>query len=102
MDKNRQNAYRWLLYRAMLQIRPLRAFRLRWWNPIGMYRDLRAVRLCGSLAHQLHNLARDSSHDPFIVNEEIFWDFFEKLDSDSAQWYRQVFERRLEELNSRN
>ena len=66
VDAQRKHAYRWLLYWAMLDIRPRQWFVWGWrqrLNPFRWWIALRRVRQVGYLAEWLHNLARFSALD---------------------------------------
>ncbi len=100
MDEQRKYAYRYLLYRAMLDIRPLQEFGGRgWraWNPIHWRREARRVRWAGALANWLHNLALYSAHDFRGFSEEWFWRDFESVRSRFPEYememYLEEFER---------
>jgi hypothetical protein len=86
MDEHRKNAYRHLLYRAMLDIRglgnlPVRGARS--WSPWFWRRAARPVQRAGAIADWLHNLAHFSANDFEGFDEELFWQ--------SLQWYRERF-----------
>ncbi len=107
MDENRQNAYRFLLYQAMLDIRPLRSFPHGRWcglNPLRWRRQFRRVRLCGAVAEWLHNMAQYSGNGFERFDEERFWRDYERLCKRFAQMgverYQDMFERRLVELET--
>lgn len=101
MDERRQHAYRWLLYWAMLDIRPLRwdggGWRQRL-NPFGWWSCSRQVRCAGALAEWLHNLALYSSVHFAQFDEDKFWrDYQWLLDKNPGcglERYRSEFERR--------
>ncbi len=60
MDEHRKNAYRYLLYWAMLDIRGVRWIThrpLRLLNPLTLRRELRRASRAGAEADRLHNLA---------------------------------------------
>ena len=110
MDDHRKNAYRYLLYQAMLEIRPIAW--LRWFhgwrtlNPFHWRWQLRRIRYAGSLADWLHNLASFSSWNFERFDEDWFWRDYEyvtkKYPEFGATRYRELFERRLKELESGN
>ncbi len=102
MDDHRKNAYRYLLYWAMLDIRPIAWFSVRWWhlwNPLYWRRELRFIRKAGALADWLHNLAFFASSEFERFDEEWFWRDFESIQSRYPAFelsrYRAVFEGRL-------
>lgn len=106
MDDHRKNAYRYLLYRAMLEIRPIAW--VRWFhgwrvlNPLHWRWQFRRVRYAGSLADWLHNLALFSSLDFERFDEDWFWRDLEYLSKGYPNFeptrYRVIFEGRLKEL----
>ncbi len=72
MDEQRKNAYRYLLYRAMLDIRPLGWMNWGWvraWNPLYWRRERPRIRYAGAVADWLHNMAAFSSRDFEGFNE---------------------------------
>ena len=80
MDEQRQHAYRYLLYWAMLEIRPLGWLCWGWfrgWNPFYWRREGRRIRCAGAIADWLHNLALFSSLNFEGFSEEWFWRDFE-------------------------
>ncbi len=100
MDEQRKMAYRYLLYWAMLDLRPLqwlggRGWRA--WSPIHSRAPARRVRRAGAIADWLHNLARYSAHDFRGFNEEWFWRDYESARSRYPDFglerYRDQFER---------
>ena len=100
MDEQRKNAYRYLLYRAMLSIRPLSWMSRGWfraWNPFYWRREGQRIRYAGAVADWLHNMAAFSSRDFEGFNEVWFWLDFERLRSDYPQFkvelYRSEFEK---------
>ena len=101
MDEQRKHAYRYLLYRAMLDIRPIQWLGWRgWraWSPIHWRREARRVQWAGAIAEWLHNLALYSAHNFQGFNEEWFWRDFETARSRFPEFgleiYREQFERR--------
>ena len=105
MDESRRNAYRYLLYRALLEIRGIEWIRhhpLRWLNPFALRRELKRVSRAGALADWLHNLASFSCSDFRDFDEQWFWRDYElmlKRHGDPSD-LRGVFLRRLDELNA--
>lgn len=73
MEHRRKQAYRYLLYRAMLDIRPI------CWMPLGSFNPFRwketagRVRRAGVIADWLHNLALFSALDFERFDEDWFW-----------------------------
>lgn len=113
MDENRQNAYRFLLYWATLDIRPLLSFPHWKWcglNPSRWQRQFRRVRLCGAIAEWLHNMAQYSGNSFGSGNgfkqfdEQRFWREHERLcqhyPEAGMERYQDLFERRLTELQT--
>ena len=101
MDEQRKHAYRWLLYWAMLDIRPLRWIGGGWrqrLNPFCWWSQSRQVRCAGAIAEWLHNLAIYSTLDFARFDEERFWrDYQWMLEKDPGaglERYRTEFERR--------
>lgn len=111
MDPQRKYAYRWLLYWAMLDIRPLGWMGRRWFqclNPVFWWRRASQIRCAGSIAEWLHNLALFSYMDFRRFDEDRFWkDYQWMLDRNpdcGLDRYRMEFERRatytLKELSA--
>ena len=72
MEEQRGNAYRYLLYRAMLGIRDIEMF-----NYPCEPDKLRRVCLAGAIANWLHNLANFASRDFEGFDEAWFWGEYE-------------------------
>lgn len=72
MQANRKRTYRYLLYRAMLDIRPIAWTRLGW-NPFHWSSRRKQIRRAGDLANWLHNLAQFSANEFERFDEEWFW-----------------------------
>lgn len=76
MEVKKQRAYRYLLYAAALDIRPLEWM---WYRGLGRVvpwassRQRRAVRRAGVLAAWLHNLAEFSALEFQAFDEGTFW-----------------------------
>jgi hypothetical protein len=108
MDDNRKNAYRYLLYSALLDIRPLACHRwFQGWhvlNPFHWRQRFRQVRFAGDVADWLHDVALFSSLDFERFDEAMFWQEFEYVKNKYPDFepsrYRGIFERRLKELES--
>jgi hypothetical protein len=105
MDKQRKNAYRYLLYHAMLDIRqlawiPFRYFRLL--NPFHWRATLQRIRRAGVIADWLHNLALFSVLDLERFDEERFWGDFRYYDKEHPEFqlasFKDIFERELSGL----
>lgn len=105
MNQPRKDAYRYVLYWAMLDIRPLAWYRFHWWNPFRWRWNIRRIRYAGDLADCLHNLAMFASVEFEGFQEDWFWKELESLESRFPEFspsrFRSVFDRRLEELNAR-
>ena len=103
--EQRKMAYRYLLYHAMLDIRPIA------WMPFGFIRILnpfnwknwkacsQRVRRAGVVADWLHNLALFSALDFERFDEERFWQDYRHFDERHPDFrlyaYKDVFEREL-------
>src|SRR5689334_11918074 len=102
MDERRKNAYRYLLYWALLDIRPIAWLRLR--NPLRWPSAVRRFRRAGALADWLHNLALFSSLDFAHFDEEWFWRDGRSLEARypgfELEWYQRVFEERLTDTDA--
>ena len=104
MDEHRKNAYRYLLYCAMLDIRGIQyiTYRpLRLLNPFALRRELRRAARAGAVADWLHNLAAHSAHDFDEFKEDWFWDQYERMVKwygDGISNYRAAFDNRMDEL----
>ena len=79
IDSHHKSAYRYLLYQAMLDIRPIAWQGERWVNPLAWMRDMRRARELGELADWLHNMAYFSHCDFQNFDEQIFWREFDRL-----------------------
>jgi len=110
MDNDTKAAYRYLLYHAMLEIRPLQWHNaglglLRALNPLFWKRLEDSARRAGVIADMMHNLALFSALDFERFEEERFWrdvGVFEKRYLKlKVSYYRNVFEMRLAELKKR-
>ena len=78
MEAQRKHAYRYLLYWAMLDIRPI-AWTRPGWNPLHWHRHREQIRRAGDLAEWLHNLAQFSALEFERFDEEWFWRDFERI-----------------------
>lgn len=101
MDAQRKQAYRWLLYLATLEIRPLQWIGRRGWrrlNPFCWWSQSQQVRRAGAIADWLHNLAIYSAIDFDRFDEERFWKdyqwFLDNHPNAGLDMYRSEFERR--------
>jgi hypothetical protein len=101
MDEHRKYAYRFLLYWAMLDIRPIawQPYRAQWFSPFFWRRHIRRVRALGELAEWLHNMASFSKRDFAGFEEKRFWDEFESLQLKQPEFkrYRSLFQNALTE-----
>jgi hypothetical protein len=104
VDERRKHAYRYLLYSAMLDIRPLAWLGWGWfraWNPAYWRREGRPIRCAGAVADWLHNLAFFSAVNFQGFNEEWFWRDFESVRArhpeSGLERYRHLFEQRASE-----
>jgi hypothetical protein len=102
VDDQRKHAYRYLLYWAMLDIRPLGWLRWSWfraWNPSYWRQELRRIRCAGAIADWMHNLALYSSVNFQGFNEEWFWRDFESVRTRYPEFglerYRNLFDQRV-------
>lgn len=103
MEDSRKNAYRYLLYQAMLDLRGLSGFRRpRPWyqrfNPWARRRDVRRVRRAAAVADWLHNLADYARRDFDRFDEETFWlgyDTLRRDHPDPRNCYREAFDLAL-------
>jgi hypothetical protein len=102
VDEQRKRAYRWLLYRAALEIRPLRWLGTSWrerFNPISRWHNARRAVAAGALADWLHNLALFSALDFEHFDEDRFWTDHKWFEAHypwlNLRWYREEFEREL-------
>jgi hypothetical protein len=101
LNERRKQAYRWLFYMAMLDIRQLQWISGSWRQRLNPYwwRDVsRRVKLAGNIAEWLHNLAIFSVLDFEHFDEERFWrDYQWLLDNNPSaelDYYRNEFEMR--------
>jgi hypothetical protein len=110
LSKNQQQAYRRLLYHAMLDIRTLcqsRGPESR--NPIAWRRQYRLSRIGGALADWLHNLALAASAEFSNFHTDGFWQQYQHLckrfpsEIGAGKWidYAKHYEDHLAELNAR-
>jgi hypothetical protein len=100
-----KQAYRYLLYWAMLDIRPVAWVSIRWtraWNPLYLRRELRRIRYAGALADAFHNLAFFAATDFERFDPDWFWRDLESVSKrfpefEPSKSYRDRFQRRCEE-----
>jgi hypothetical protein len=94
MDNKRKQAYLYLLYRVLLEIRSAASFAYGgiWWLSPYVWKNA-ARRLCHVwiLANAYHNLAAYAARDFDGFNEELFW-------RDVGEHHRETFNQRLAEL----
>src|SRR5262245_45011111 len=80
MNEQQKNAYRLLLYWAMLEIRiRCQSYGPQSINPFEWYRRYRAGRIAGAIADWLHNLASFAAYDFDGFDEKWFWDEHSRL-----------------------
>ena len=105
MDTARKDAYRYLLYWAMLDIRGIAWYRFEWWRPWRLFSHLRHARRAGYLADAMHNLAQHAALDFEHFDETDFWSHIDYDHSHAQQVdparYRKLFDDRVAELQSR-
>lgn len=100
MDERRKNAYRYLLYQFMLDIRTTPIFESA--LPADWTAELRDNRLrySGSVAYLLHNFALQAATDFVDFDEERFWRNIEACNQigpkDYLSHFRKVFHMFLE------
>ena len=97
MDELRKNAYRHLLYVAMISIRTYCQSRgPKSFNPITWYRAYKDSRIAGATADWLHNLADYGTRDFVGFNESEFWDEFEhhckRYPHSNLRRYKKIFD----------
>ena len=104
MDEHRKNAYRFLLYWTLLDIRLIAWLRWSWWDPRSMRTALHRTRQAGALADAMHNLGLFASNDFDDFDEDWFWqelkDLEDRYPEFSAARYRNLFESKLQERRS--
>lgn len=106
--ENRKNAYRYLLYWAMVRIRMVEGsyYTRSYWSYLSpqFWRiGFQNVQYAGALADYLHNLAFFSSRNFDGFNEVWFWEGMDSLNirfPDQAIDYRTLFEKLVAELES--
>ncbi len=104
-----KEAYRYLLYQAMLDIRQLCQSRSKASvNPVEWRRQYLSSRAAGALADWLHNLAHYSSLGFRGFDADWFWQEYDGLCRQynhvkTGKWldYRKRFEGQLERLNAK-
>jgi len=99
LDEQRKHAYRYLLYRAMPDIRPLAWRSFGWFHLWTWRRQALRMRYAGAIADWLHNLALFSALDFRGFEEERFWQDFQgllhKFPGFRLENYRSTFEERM-------
>jgi hypothetical protein len=97
--ERKKRAYRYLLYWAMLDIRPIAWAGFRFFNPFNWRKMAQQVQRAGAIAGWLHNLALYSAVDFDRFNEEWFWDEIERRRRQDPQFhlehYREMFDREM-------
>jgi hypothetical protein len=104
VDESRKDAYRFLLYYAMLDIRPIAWLLprgLHSWNLFSWRKRSRRILYAGVLADCLHNLALFAAQDFARFDEECFWrdllNTHERYPDLDLARYKTIFEHRLSE-----
>jgi hypothetical protein len=104
MDADRKNAYRYLLYQFLIEIRtvPIPPSPEKF-NTATFEWLVKRNYYTGAIAYHLHNFALAAANDFIGFNEEHFWVGLEHFSVRNpeiplATRYRTVFERRLAEL----
>lgn len=100
MSDQSKNAYRHLLYVAMLAIRALCPSRnAASGNPLKWRRQYLNSRVAGGIADWLHNLAAYASRDFSRFDEEWFWrehqDLCRRFPGYRLERYREIFDKYL-------
>jgi hypothetical protein len=102
MDEQRKKAYRYMLYHAMIDIRPsawMSSGVFRILNPLYWRHVCQRVRRAGVVADWLHNLALFSALDFEGFDEEWFWGEFQKYETKypaaHLATYKEMFEEEL-------
>jgi hypothetical protein len=101
MDEHRKAAYRYLLYQALLEIRPLGWLRVPLW-PLHWRRELRRIRRAGEVADWFHNLAMFSALDFERFDEAWFWRELDQRDKRHPEYDLQAYRVRFEEHLARS
>jgi hypothetical protein len=106
MDEHTKYAYRYLLYWALLDIRPIawQPHGHRWFSLPFWVHHLRHVRALGELADWLHNMADFAGRDFEEFNEQRFWNEFDRLCTAHPRfrYYRSLFENALTKSRTGN
>lgn len=104
MDSLRKSTYRYLLYRALLDIRRLAwlpAEALQSMNSRDWESDALRIRSAGAIADWLHNLAMFSATDFKGFDESRFWRELQEMDQRHPEYellrYQGAFEAHLAE-----
>jgi len=99
MEQRRKQAYRYLLYHAMLDIRLVAWMPLRLFNPFGWRKTAARIRRAGVIADWLHNLAFFAAVDFEHFDEGRFWDSFRHYQDQNPEFqlanYKDVFDKEL-------
>src|SRR5688572_11078965 len=97
MEERRKQAYRYLLYQARLEIRPLAWLSIRFYNPFRWKWTASQICRTGEIADWLDNLAFFSAIEFRRFDEERFWSDFQHYNDRHPEFtlrhYRDVFER---------
>ncbi len=103
MDDKRKNAYRYLLYQAMLDIRPIAwqsSTFLQRWNPLAWRWNDWRTRQAGLIADWLHNLALFSALDFVNFSEDEFWREWKVLSERNPDFRLQSYKERFDHILS--
>ncbi|WP_139925745.1 hypothetical protein [Hymenobacter sp. DG01] len=101
MQDNRKNAYRYLLYHFLIEIRTTPTPAQPWQRATEhiAYHSYYA----GAVAYQLHNLALAAASDFLGFDEEQFWNGLESFSANNPalplSHYRMIFDNRVKQLS---
>lgn len=106
MEVAKKYAYRYLMYDAMLCIRPIRHLGFAWWerwNPVYWLQARKRIQSAGAVANWMHNLALYSANDFDGFEEDAFWTGLAYLErafpGDGFERYREIFASAVFEFN---
>jgi hypothetical protein len=101
MDEQRKRAYRYLLYMAMLDIRPIRwipfSFRTLL-TPLQRKRSKTSIHRAGTIADLMHNLAMFSAYDFEQFDEAWFWREFDSYQQNYPKFELTRYKNRFEKI----
>jgi hypothetical protein len=102
MNEKRKQAYRYLLYQAMIYGKCMDGVQLSL-NPFEIRRQNLQLKNIGGLDSWLHNLAFYNYTDEWDkFSEKVFWEAYEfhlKRNPEVLGYYKEIFEQELERLN---